>query len=672
MAATKTSYNKVIVPVIDTTPEETIREVSTVEDNDREIENDSNPIDSQAPGHVVHRETLTVNRSHHTQLSQDVNHEKKSQKRSIVEEDSVFSAFHNAVDSGEYEENVKYETGWRLRLKEFMLTPGFTVVVMILTLYAVLGLSISEAACGYKDFDALTALTLVSMVFFSFELIALCLCNKDYYKTFYFWLDFIGTVSLWPDVKWIWPGPPIDGLAVARAARIARAGTKAVRAVRFFRVLRLVRVIRVLKFVKIASRSMGGPAKGSDGDNVGTGASKIARSHAETVEMRVVIGVILILMVVTNLEYSAHDMSVEVGLKTIRNLYERHSDEAVWQSAAKVFENKVITLVFLRVGSNIFYDSTDNVIYSDNIVYTERRIYGSVYAGFDVTDEIKQRALYDILLALFLMLLFISGAYIFNRDATQMVVVPLSKLSERITTIASQLFGIQLKASETMNDSAALESILTKIVRVFQTNHHKITTLFNKSTIWTITVHKEKEKALSSGVGTSHRLDLKGVKTLSSHQANAQKRSQVRNFMFANFINDPVAFKHFEAFLTEHNPTFCKHLHFWEEVQRYKRSSRDTLQLAEQIDSGYVDPQSKDAISFPGDVVSQTRSVVSTKNVNPETFSAATKFAEDILRSEVFTQFVENTICMSELERAKSGTQKSIMFENEYDGGVFT
>ena len=107
-------------------------------------------------------------------------------------------------------------------------------------------------------------------------------------------------------------------------------------------------------------------------------------------------------------------------------------------------------------------------------------------------------------------------------------------------------------------------------------------------------------------------------------------------------------------------------------MQRYKRSSRDTLQLAEQIDSGYVDPQSKDAISFPGDIVSQTRSVVSTKNVNPETFSAATKFAEDILRSEVFTQFVENTISMSELERAKSGTQKSIMFENEYDAGVFT
>ena len=38
MAATKTSNNKVIVPVINNNPEETMREASTVEDNDREIE----------------------------------------------------------------------------------------------------------------------------------------------------------------------------------------------------------------------------------------------------------------------------------------------------------------------------------------------------------------------------------------------------------------------------------------------------------------------------------------------------------------------------------------------------------------------------------------------------------------------------------------------------------
>ena len=44
MAATKTSNNKVIVPVINNNPEETMREASTVEDNDREIENDSNQL----------------------------------------------------------------------------------------------------------------------------------------------------------------------------------------------------------------------------------------------------------------------------------------------------------------------------------------------------------------------------------------------------------------------------------------------------------------------------------------------------------------------------------------------------------------------------------------------------------------------------------------------------
>ena len=667
MAANTSGNSRAVVPVLDDNAEELRHAEGPEADDTFPTEQVSHPVDLRVGGHIIHRETMIFSRTDEANDVGDFEEKGAPEKMQHGEEKhSVFSAFNNAIDSEVFEDTVKYETGWRLKLKNFMLTPSFTVVVMLLTLYAVLGLSISEAACGYKDFDALTALTLVSMIFFSGELAALCLCNKEYYKTFYFWLDFIGTVSLWPDVKWIWPGPSIDGLAVARAARIARAGTKAVRAVRFFRILRLVRVIRVLKFVKIASRSMSREGKSNtEGDDIGAGAGKIARRHAETVEMRVVLGVIIILIVVTNLEYSNHDMSIEVGLKTIRNLYETISGTTAWQEAAKVFSNKLDTLVYLQVGSTVYLNAKDDVVYKGNIVYTENRIYGSVRAGLDVTDEIMTRALYDILLTIFLMFLFVSGAYIFNRDATNMVVAPLSKLSERITTIASQLFAIQLKASETMNDTAALESILTKVVRVFQTDNHKITTLFHESTIWTITVHKEQETALKSGVGTSHRLDLAGIKTLQS-PSNASKRTQVRNFMFTNFINDPMAFKHFETFLTKQSPELCKHLHFWEEVQRFKRSARDSVQLAEQIHAGYVDPSAEDAIDFPEDIVSRAEEAMTNKSVSPETFDSAVQFAEKTLRGDGFNSFLDNPMCMNELTRAKSGPQKAIMFENEY------
>jgi hypothetical protein len=691
MAASTASNSRAIVPVLDDGSQE-LRAEETVEAADdlqaeqaegqeeggkqaeeEEEEEVSHPVDLRVHGQIVHRETMVFTHRESDLLEGEDEAGRAARVRANLEKDSVFSAFNNAVVSEEYEDSVKYESGWRLELKNFMLRPDFTVVVMLLTLYAVVGLSISEAACGYKDFDALTALTLVSMIFFSLELIALCLCNKEYYKTFYFWLDFIGTVSLWPDVKWIWPGPSIDGLAVARAARIARAGTKAVRAVRFFRVLRLVRVIRVLKFVKIASRSMssGGSSKNANGDDVGAGAGKIARKHAETVEMRVVLGTIVILIVVTNLEYATPDMSTEVALKTMRNLYETVSDSAAWRGAAKVFSNKIDSLVYLKVGDTIYEDHRDDVTYRGNIVYTKRRVYGSVTAGLDVTEEIQDRALFDILLTLFLMLLFVSGAYIFNRDATKMVVEPLSKLSERITTIASDLFAIKLNASETMNDTAALESILTKVVRVFQTTNHKITTLYHNATIWTITVHKEQETALKSGVGTSHRLDVKGIQTLQS-PSNASKKAQVRNFMFNNFINDPMAFKHFETFLAKQLPELGKHLHFWEEVQRFKRSARDSTQLAEDINTGYMASDAEDAIAFPPDILAGVKDGLAKRTITPETFDSAIRFVEDALRGDGFHQFVDHPEHMQQLIRAKSGPQKAIMFENEYEkeGGI--
>ena len=109
----------------------------------------------------------------------------------------------------------------------------------------------------------------------------------------------MGTISLWPDIPWLWPFAPIDGLAVARAARIARAGTKAVRAVRFFRILRLVRVIRILKFIKLAKKmantSLPSSQPGED-DAHSEERGALARRHAETVEMRVVIGSLIMLL----------------------------------------------------------------------------------------------------------------------------------------------------------------------------------------------------------------------------------------------------------------------------------------------------------------------------------------------------------------------------------------
>ena len=60
------------------------------------------------------------------------------------------------------------------------------------------------------------------------------------------------------------------------------------------------------------------------------------------------------------------------------------------------------------------------------------------------------------------------------------------------------------------------------------------------------------------------------------------------------------------------------------------------------------------------------------RTITPETFDSAIRFVEDALRGDGFHQFVDHPEHMQQLIRAKSGPQKAIMFENEYEkeGGI--
>ena len=93
---------------------------------------------------------------------------------------------------------------------------------------------------------------------FFFEFVANCMAKENYIGSFYFWLDFVATVSLIPDIGWIWnplvgEGSSSDiGGGQLRAGRAARAGTRAGRIVRIVRLIRLVRIAKLYKEFKQA------------------------------------------------------------------------------------------------------------------------------------------------------------------------------------------------------------------------------------------------------------------------------------------------------------------------------------------------------------------------------------------------------------------------------------
>ena len=103
----------------------------------------------------------------------------------------------------------------------------------------------------------------------------------------------VGTISLLPDVAFIWPDAwALDGLALARAGRVARTGTRAVRIVRFFRIIRMFRLFRVVKLLSKGRHKEDEDEEGvhKENDEMNAYRSRLAKKHAAVVEMRVVTG----------------------------------------------------------------------------------------------------------------------------------------------------------------------------------------------------------------------------------------------------------------------------------------------------------------------------------------------------------------------------------------------
>lgn len=74
----------------------------------------------------------------------------------------------------------------------------------IVTLYALFGDDVRLLAFSKTADDYFNATTTVCLVFFALELILSSLSKPGYLNSFYFWLDLIATISLIPDIGFMW------------------------------------------------------------------------------------------------------------------------------------------------------------------------------------------------------------------------------------------------------------------------------------------------------------------------------------------------------------------------------------------------------------------------------------------------------------------------------------
>lgn len=136
----------------------------------------------------------------------------------------------------------------------------YITFMMIITIYALFGDDFRLLLAPKSADEVFWSITSVAMALFLIELIMASIAQKDYFLGFYFWLDFIATISLITDIGWIYNemtgGGDIDAENASQASSLARAGRSARIGTRAGRIVRLVRLIRIVKLYKHASKAL--------------------------------------------------------------------------------------------------------------------------------------------------------------------------------------------------------------------------------------------------------------------------------------------------------------------------------------------------------------------------------------------------------------------------------
>jgi hypothetical protein len=122
-----------------------------------------------------------------------------------------------------------------------------------ITIYTLFFDDIRSIALHVDDDEICYGITCFCFAAFIIEIFLASISKEDYFLTFFFWLDVVSTLSMIPDIGWIWDAMigTGDSSSAGNAASLAKT-SRAGRVTRVIRVIRLIRLIRIVKLYKQA------------------------------------------------------------------------------------------------------------------------------------------------------------------------------------------------------------------------------------------------------------------------------------------------------------------------------------------------------------------------------------------------------------------------------------
>jgi hypothetical protein len=320
-----------------------------------------------------------------------------------------------------------------------------------------------------------------------------------YFGSFFWWLDLIAILSLFPDVPFI--GGPIGVGGISDdVSSGANNYTKAGRVVRLVRLVRLIKVYKVaserrkrqkqeeelLELVRLGAIEESDVAKQRGLYNQRQ--SRLGDQLSESTTRRVIILVLIVLIILPLLLTSTPNSGPEFGTKMLHafNKAEHVSPEAK-QVVLDVFNSKLTSVYDGRFVSYLsvtpmaaqdpyvvfpaYLDSLrDNQKLREDYISFSGGITFATRAIFSLQALSRSQATFSIITTIFVAVILVGGARVFAADAELLVIAPIKRMMNMVEAVAADpLAPLQFQHGGVKDQAGDYE------MRLLETTIEKIT-----------------------------------------------------------------------------------------------------------------------------------------------------------------------------------------------------
>lgn len=335
-------------------------------------------------------------------------------------------------------------------------------IVGICTVYALFGDDVRLLQFEKEHDEVFDALTVACIVVFCIDLGLSIWLRSGYLWSFYFCLDVISTLSLVPDIGWIWRNVPMTGDSqnslndIQGAGKASRVGARASRITRILRLLKLIRLVKVYRQIRPQPNLT--LHNRIHEESIIPEESRIGKKMSELTTKRVIAIVMLLLLALPLLDLSAStplrswDYAVDLMGKCVgeRKFSILAENFIAYQHA----DGRDVLLFATGLnGEMVLYrqGATSNSLRDVEKVTVSAPF---ITAVIDVRSDTKLGALLNICRTLFICSVFAFGTVYLTKVANDLVIIPIEKMIDKVKRIAENPLAAHIEKMKDVYDVA--------------------------------------------------------------------------------------------------------------------------------------------------------------------------------------------------------------------------